>query len=293
MYVSRSRFLPAAVAAAIVGDARVLYPLPVLLVAVGLVCREPARPRSEPPAPYLVETHAARDTVSNLALPDPPAAPHPDAAAWLVQCAAHDLNNALAVVAGCGFQLDAHVKQNPPARELVRALDDAAGDAAQVVRRLSAVGRPATHRPQAVAVGDVVTRVLAHRRALLGHGVACAADHVDDGVRVTADAGQFELAVLSLVLWARDAMPNGGEIRFDVRRSATVGWVELAISVTPAVPPPAECVAPLRAVAARSGGRVAVETGAVSGVRVTIALPEDAERVGADEDVLATDESAA
>ncbi|MGF1549898.1 MAG: response regulator [Sphingomonadaceae bacterium] len=154
---------------------------------------------------------------------------------------AHDFNNLLQAIAG---NLDL-ISRNPGDEESVRRWSDRARQAADRGSRLTAqlLAFSRTQKleltpvPVAPLVADL--KELLHRT--MGQEIEIAARVEDERALVLADKTQLELALMNLLLNARDAMPGGGTASIAVRRRR-VGegheelvpgdYVEIAVSDT-------------------------------------------------------------
>jgi two-component system cell cycle sensor histidine kinase/response regulator CckA len=87
-----------------------------------------------------------------------------------------------------------------------------ANRAASLVRQLLAFSRKQTLRPQVLDLGEAVSDLTMLLRRLIGEKAQLNVVHSRDLWPVKADIGQFEQAIINLVVNARDAMPNGGRL---------------------------------------------------------------------------------
>jgi signal transduction histidine kinase len=144
-----------------------------------------------------------------------------DAIGKLTGGIAHDFNNLLAAVLG-GLSL---IERRLPLREdhlkILNMTRRAAEQGSELVGRLLAFARRQQLEPAAIEVGALstaVTDLLAHT---LG-GLVELEWRMEEGLwRAFADQSQLELALMNLVINARDAMPDGGTITVEAaNRSA-------------------------------------------------------------------------
>jgi PAS domain S-box-containing protein len=136
---------------------------------------------------------------------------------------AHDINNLLMIVSGSAEMLRWRVGDDPRALRALEAIDTATGRGAGLTRRLlSFAGRQRL---------QVRTAPLAERLAgahdlivaSLPPTVRLLMDAPDGLWPVAVDQGELDLALLNLALNARDAMPDGGELRFTARNTLASG----------------------------------------------------------------------
>ena len=144
---------------------------------------------------------------------------------------AHDFNNLLTVVM---LNLGDALTEVAPDSALYGMLDAAlyaAGRGAELTSQLLSYARRQTLRPQVVGLQQRLARLLPLLRRTLGprHTLKTAFSLVD--ATVNADPAQLEAAVMNLVLNARDAQPEGGQIILGVSHRS----VERAL---PALPDP-------------------------------------------------------
>ena len=127
---------------------------------------------------------------------------------------AHDFNNLLTVMSGC-LQLIAAEPGTPAASNaMIESALRAVRNGAELTDKLLSFGRRQQLRPTAI---DIV-RLLADIRMLLertiGGSIKLSMAIAPGTPNAYADAAQLDAALVNLALNARDAMPDGGEIRF-------------------------------------------------------------------------------
>jgi signal transduction histidine kinase len=135
---------------------------------------------------------------------------------------AHDFNNLLMAVLGSLALLR---KRLPPddaraARLLENAVQGADRGAA-LTQRLLAFSRRQALRPETVALPTLVEGMAQLLQRSIGPAHRLVIDVPATLPPIHVDPGQLELAVLNLVLNARDAMPGGGEITIAGREEGT------------------------------------------------------------------------
>jgi PAS domain S-box-containing protein len=135
-----------------------------------------------------------------------------DAIGKLTGGIAHDFNNLLAAVIGGLGLLERRASLDPEQRKILTMTMRAAEHGSELVRRLLAFARRQNLEPQPVklkALQEAVSDLLTHT---LGGLVNIEWD-VDEGIwDAFADQAQLELALVNLIINARDAMPAGGTV---------------------------------------------------------------------------------
>jgi signal transduction histidine kinase len=148
---------------------------------------------------------------------------------------AHDFRNILAIIES-GLRL-AERSSNEP--EKVRAfIADARAGAAEGVKLISQLVTFANEQELDARAGDVNALMKDLERLLkycVGPEIRIVPELASDVPKCVVDPSQFNAAVLNLVINARDAMPNGGEVRISTKRCA----VETAVAGSP---PPGDYV---------------------------------------------------
>ena len=130
---------------------------------------------------------------------------------------AHDFNNLLMAVLGNLELLRKHTSDDPKAVRLVESALQGARRGASLTQRLLAFARRQDLHVGPVDVGTLVHDMTDLMKRSVGSSVVIEFSLPDTRVVVLADSNQLELALLNLVVNARDAMPDGGKIRIDVR----------------------------------------------------------------------------
>jgi PAS domain S-box-containing protein len=122
---------------------------------------------------------------------------------------AHDFNNILGIVIGSLDLLEVETADN---RELRDAALAAARRGSDVTKSLLAVARRKTNAPQRVGLDDLLHEILPLLQQTTGKRIKLDFKAGSAGSIVQIDPGGFSNVMLNLVINARDAMPEGGEL---------------------------------------------------------------------------------
>jgi PAS domain S-box-containing protein len=135
-----------------------------------------------------------------------------DAIGKLTGGIAHDFNNLLAAVIGGLSVIERRAALPPDQQRVLDMTRRAAEQGSELVRRLLAFARRQRLEPHPIdlrSLRDAVMDLLTHT---LG-GLMDFEWRIPDGIwRVFADQAQLELALMNLIINARDAMPAGGSV---------------------------------------------------------------------------------
>jgi signal transduction histidine kinase len=133
---------------------------------------------------------------------------------------AHDFNNVLGVVIGYAdarHRID-DIGDDPReiARDMAEALegiDASAQKGMELTRRLLCLGRRDAAQPVVLDAGELLSDMQVMLRRLLPRSIALSLDLPLVPLPVRLDRAQFEFVILDIASNARDAMPDGGELR--------------------------------------------------------------------------------
>ncbi|WP_425038604.1 ATP-binding protein [Primorskyibacter sp. S187A] len=125
---------------------------------------------------------------------------------------AHDFNNLLTAISGhCDLLLLRHDQGDPDYGDLVQ-INQNANRAAALVSQLLAFSRKQTLRPELLHLRDTLSDLTHLLNRLVGEKVRLSLNHAEDLRAVRVDKRQLEQVMMNLVVNARDAMPDGGQI---------------------------------------------------------------------------------
>ncbi|WP_272010790.1 hybrid sensor histidine kinase/response regulator [Roseovarius sp. ZX-A-9] len=126
---------------------------------------------------------------------------------------AHDFNNLLTAISGhCDLLLLRHDQGDSDYNDLVQ-INHNANRAASLVSQLLAYSRKQTLRPEVMDLRDAMSDLTHLLNRLVGEKVILSLTHDPALWSIRADKRQLEQVVMNLVVNARDAMLEGGEIR--------------------------------------------------------------------------------
>jgi PAS domain S-box-containing protein len=125
---------------------------------------------------------------------------------------AHDFNNLLMAIIGNLELLTKRVQDDPQAMTLLKNALSGAERGASLTKRMLAFARRQELRPSALDVRPLVRNIAGLMERSLGALIGIDMSFPISLERVLVDGNQLELALLNLVMNARDAMPGGGRI---------------------------------------------------------------------------------
>jgi len=147
----------------------------------------------------------------------------------LVAGVAHDFNNLLTGILLYCDLLRAGLRKTPQLNRYVEEMGMAAERGSGLIRRLLDLSRQQPRPRELSSWNDVVREWSDFLRRLIGENIVLATDLAADLALVEADPVQLQQVLVNLVLNARDAMPDGGQITLATRSVlAPTGGGEIA-----------------------------------------------------------------
>jgi signal transduction histidine kinase len=145
-----------------------------------------------------------------------------DAIGKLTGGIAHDFNNLLAAVLSGLSLIERRATLTEETGRVIEMTRHAAKHGAELVNRMLSFSRRQQLQPAAVNVAQLTETIDGFVHPLLGGLIRLDWEIADDLWPAYVDAAQLELAIMNLVINARDAMPTGGTItiRLDNRSTA-------------------------------------------------------------------------
>ncbi|WP_166675461.1 hybrid sensor histidine kinase/response regulator [Neorhizobium sp. R1-B] len=140
---------------------------------------------------------------------------------------AHDFNNLLMAVLGNLELLRKHVGDDIRAIRLIDGALQGAKRGASLTQRLLAFARRQDLRIGPVDLGGLVMGMKDLLARSVGSAVSIEVAVPDQLPPVSADANQVELALLNLAVNARDAMPDGGTIRIEIKETEQISGTDV------------------------------------------------------------------
>ncbi|AEM40630.1 hybrid sensor histidine kinase/response regulator [Ketogulonicigenium vulgare] len=130
---------------------------------------------------------------------------------------AHDFNNLLTAISGhCDLLLLRHDRHDASYADLMQ-IHHNANRAAALVRQLLAFSRKQSLTVESIAADQTISEVGFLLRTLLGERAQLLLSNDSDLSHIRVDRRQLEQALVNLVVNARDALPNGGQITIATR----------------------------------------------------------------------------
>lgn len=127
---------------------------------------------------------------------------------------AHDFNNLLTIIMGYTDLVQSQTR-DPRSKENLREVRFAAERASALVRQLLAFGRQQVLKPRLVDLNQSVGEIAQLLERTLGENIALKVELDARPCIVHVDPIQLEQVILNLAINARDAMPEGGELRIE------------------------------------------------------------------------------
>lgn len=131
---------------------------------------------------------------------------------------AHDFNNLLTIIVGNLSIMKEQADGNPAVLSLVDPALEAGKRGAQLVQRLLSFSRQQPLRPTIVNIQALIEDVVPLLQRSLSSRIQLSLEFSDEPLIARIDAHQLENALLNLAVNARDAMPDGGQLKIHVQR---------------------------------------------------------------------------
>ncbi len=125
---------------------------------------------------------------------------------------AHDFNNILTVITGSVELAMLEINPDHVIYPELEAIRQSAARASELVRQLLTFARRQPGQPQLVDVNRQINDTMNMMRRLIGEHIQLRLQLDEHIERVMIDPSQLEQVLINLVVNARDAMPNGGEL---------------------------------------------------------------------------------
>lgn len=141
-----------------------------------------------------------------------------DALGRLAGGIAHDFNNILAVGLANAELAKLDLSEEHPALQSVEEFIKASIRGKELVQQIQVFGRRKNPERRRIDLSDNVRAVVGLLRASLPPSIEVSADLLDSPLWVNASTTEIDRALMNLGINAGQAMPNGGQLRFVVRR---------------------------------------------------------------------------
>jgi PAS domain S-box-containing protein len=125
---------------------------------------------------------------------------------------AHDFNNLLTIITGYTELALSRPQLPHEVRADIERIENASGRAAALVRQLLAFSRKQVLQPKILDLNKIVLNLDSLLRRLMDERIQMVTRVKDDIGKVKADPAQIEQVIMNLVVNARDAMPEGGQL---------------------------------------------------------------------------------
>jgi PAS domain S-box-containing protein len=126
---------------------------------------------------------------------------------------AHDFNNIVQTILGYCELLLKNTPETDERHSDLREIQRSGERAATLTRQLLAFSRKQMLMPRIHDLNDIVVNFATMLTRLIGENVQLKLDLAPDLPRVKVDSGQMDQTLINLALNARDAMPQGGQLR--------------------------------------------------------------------------------
>ena len=140
-----------------------------------------------------------------------------DAVGRLAGGIAHDFNNILTAIIGYANLLSGEAGENREICEDIDGIKTAAGRASALTRQLLAFSRRQSISPVVLDTNVVVKDMEKMLRRILTENISFSLSLDPSTPSILADPTQVEQVLVNLVVNAKDAMPNGGNLRISTR----------------------------------------------------------------------------
>src|SRR5579884_4269895 len=141
----------------------------------------------------------------------------------LLSGVAHDFNNLLTGIVLCSDLLLAGLGKESLLRRYAHEIRHASAEGASMIQHLLSVARGDTSEFRLLSLNQTIAGMLKFLKRPLGENIEVITELADDLFPVSIDPVEIHQVVLNLILNARDAMPDGGQITLRTRNRSISG----------------------------------------------------------------------
>lgn len=127
---------------------------------------------------------------------------------------AHDFNNQLSIVLGYCELLAQHLADKPQLLDYLHQIQCSGKRAADLTKQLLAFARKSVYKMHVVDTHEIINEITALLSHSLHKNITIEKELNATTAKIWGGANQIQNAILNLALNARDAMPNGGTLKF-------------------------------------------------------------------------------
>ena len=128
---------------------------------------------------------------------------------------AHDFNNMLTAINGYSELTLRNLSSDNPLRRNIEEIKKAGERSAMLTHQLLAFSRKQVLKPEILDINQIVTDIAAMLRRLISEDIILNIKLEPKIWKIVADPGQLAQVIMNLVVNARDAMPEGGELTIE------------------------------------------------------------------------------
>lgn len=142
-----------------------------------------------------------------------------EAIGTLVGGVAHDFNNMLNIIIGYAGLMEMSMKKDDAMGPQIKEILTAGDRAAQLTKALLTFSRKQVLELRTVNINEIVEGFKKMLTRIIGEDIELSIVTTDEDLTTRADSGQIEQVLMNLAANARDAMPKGGTITIETRRT--------------------------------------------------------------------------
>lgn len=128
---------------------------------------------------------------------------------------AHDFNNLLTVIQGYSELVLSNIHIKDPIVEKIKQISEAASRAESLTKQLLAFSRKQIMQPKVIDLNSLINDMQDMLQRLIGADIEFVIQLSENLGQIKADPGQVEQVIMNLVVNARDAMQQGGQLMID------------------------------------------------------------------------------
>ncbi|MGE3063363.1 MAG: GAF domain-containing protein [bacterium] len=142
---------------------------------------------------------------------------------------AHDFNNMLAGIIGNAEMLSLKLMDDQEKQEIAKKIISSSESAANLTKQLLSFSRKGKYQTVAVNLNETIKEVISILEKTIDKKIKIESFLEDKNPFVNGDPVQIENAILNLALNGRDAMPDGGALKFITTCSCEEGFVNVFV----------------------------------------------------------------